>query len=195
MPLKSLFYAALIACTVLTTPLNADQNSHSYASMELTDRGLQVHGQDVLRSDSPITQDWLQKAFTGLSISKDQLWSEGEPYPVFVLLDKDEHLLTLTPDADTLFSMAIFSDRIMLPGKALAGKSRYKSIYQQSEPYCYPGEEELSGSVLCKAPDSQQIVLVFQPETPWAGPDGELPPEQVFSNWVLDHAIWLNRDI
>lgn len=194
MSLKSLSYAALIACTV-STPLNADQNSYSSVPMALTDQGLQIHGQDVLRSDSPINKNWLQKEFTGFSISQDQLWSEGDPYPVFVLHDKDEHLLTLTPDADTLFSMTIFSDRVVLPGKALAGKSRYKSIYQQSAPHCYPGEEELSGSVLCKAPDSQQIVLVFQPETPWAGPDGELPPEQVFSNWILDHAIWLNREI
>lgn len=53
---------------------------------------------------------------------------------------------------------------------------------------CSPGQEELSGKVICGASESPLITYVFSGR--WNGPDGQMPPSATLDHWALTRISW-----
>lgn len=54
---------------------------------------------------------------------------------------------------------------------------------------CSAGQEALSGNVICRAVQSDQVTYVFSGV--WNGPDGQLPPSHALDAWVITSISWL----
>ena len=53
---------------------------------------------------------------------------------------------------------------------------------------CHAGLEHRSGSVLCRAGETDRITYVFTGR--WSGPDGELPPATILQTWTISEILW-----
>jgi hypothetical protein len=147
-------------------------------------------GVGPLNATTPFNIHQITLAFDDYSVTEYTKFREGESSPVIRVSEGGTPLIIINPDTkgDNIFSIVINSNKI---GTTLGHQigSRYQDIYnyENKEP-CIPGVEELSGKVLCIAPKTPNIIYQFHGQ--WDGPDGEKPPTDILSTWVLQSIIW-----
>jgi hypothetical protein len=131
----------------------------------------------------------LRSLFAGAVVTEATDASEGELYPMLRIADGDRTLLEIR-SAD---GKAIYSVEIM-PGATVGNLGvRHGETYAQvfgagPRPACTPGLEEQSGQVICPAPATSHVSLMF--DGSWDGPDGELPPPEELQGWTVQRIVW-----
>ncbi len=53
---------------------------------------------------------------------------------------------------------------------------------------CWSGMEAQSGSVICKAAQTERVRYLFSGR--WNGPDGQIPPTSILSGWTIEKITW-----
>ena len=141
---------------------------------------------------TPFDADRLQRLFPGTSLIETQDFSEGESYPSLRVERDGVPLLELrSTDGASIHSVEILEAAAVARLPASHG-SLYEDLYTgKSAPSCDPGTEEESGLVICTAPFSGHIRLVF--DGVWHGPDGRLPPPETLRTWEVQRIVWLPR--
>jgi Protein of unknown function (DUF1131) len=138
---------------------------------------------------TPFSAAELRSLFAGAVVTEATDASEGELYPMLRIADGDRTLLEIR-SAD---GKAIYSVEIM-PGARVDNLGvRHGETYAQvfgAGPHaaCEPGVEEQSGQIICPAPATSHVSLVF--DGSWDGPDGELPPPEELQGWTVQRIVW-----
>ncbi|HHL19834.1 MAG TPA: DUF1131 family protein [Thiothrix sp.] len=151
---------------------------------------LSAAGIGPINASTPFNIHQITLAFDDYSVTQYTKFQQGEQTPVIRVSQNGTPLIIINPDTkgDNIFSVIVNSNKI---GNALGHelKSTYQDIYnyENREP-CMAGTEELSGKVLCIAPKTANIIYQFHGQ--WDGPDGEIPPTEILSEWVLESIIW-----
>lgn len=144
--------------------------------------------------NTPYELKTIQHLLPNLKIKKELSMTEGESFEVLVAYNQNKPLLTIVPNQQTLenkklLCISFISNGIKNSLNATIG-SRYADIYKDfATPRCIAGLEEMSGSVICRAPNAKNILYVFAGK--WPGPDGTIPPLAILKEWTIKQITWL----
>ena len=151
---------------------------------------LSVDGVGPINAQTPFNLHEINMAFQGLNVAEQTNYSEGEAYPVITVKQDVKELLTINPDTkhEKVFSVMVHDNLIgNRLGHAIGMK--FTEVYSPGQTEeCAAGAEELSGKVLCYAPNTGNILYLFSGS--WNGASGQVPPKDVLANWQLDAMIW-----
>jgi len=150
------------------------------------------HGLIGYWENTPFSADTLKAAFPDFDIIAATDGSEGQSWDVFHVTKGNIKFVQV--DSDFLGNVGKVSTSSPLVGIDTGHKvgMTFTAIFPDfSNPVCYPGLEELSGMVLCEAPDRTQIYYIFAGT--WDGPDGRIPPPEVMATWAIDSIFWTSR--
>lgn len=180
----------LVASTVFgVSGCDKDSASGTKAAVKPLEM-LSVDGVGPINAQTPFNLHEITTVFQGLNVAQQTNYTEGEEYPVITVSKDLKKLLIINPDAkhEKIFSVMVQDNLI---GNRLGHSlgMKFVDIYtygQNSE--CAAGAEELSGKVLCYAPDTGNILYLFGGA--WDGPDGAVPPKDVLADWTLEAMIW-----
>jgi len=183
----------VLLITVLMTMIgcNTDEQQKNKATpsveKEIT---LSAAGVGPLNVSTPFNIHQITLAFDNYSVTEYTKFQQGEQTPVIRVSENGTPLIIINPDTkgDSIFSIMVNSKQI---GNTLGHEigNLYQAVYnhENREP-CMAGAEEFSGKVLCIAPKTANIIYQFRGQ--WDGPDGEIPPTEILSEWVLESIIW-----
>ena len=133
-------------------------------------------------ADTPFDPDELRKLFPGETVTETTSSSEGEAYPILLIGSPKSPRLTVIPTVASSISGVIIH-----AGPPIG--TRFSDLHNDDAATdCEPGMEEDSGFVFCRKVDSDQVHYRFSGD--YQGPDGELPPVAVLSDWVVDQVLW-----
>jgi hypothetical protein len=136
------------------------------------------------------TLEELSNALPCFRIEEKSGSSEGVSFPYFSASRDGVTQLSIYPKADgvTLQSVVISGKLVVNTLNHPIG-SLFKQVYTSGDSsLCQPGLEELSGKVICPAPEDRNIVYVFSGF--WHGPDGDIPPTDILNMWELTLISW-----
>jgi hypothetical protein len=149
-----------------------------------------LDGLKRLPADEPVTEAALLEALTGLDVTRERTYTEGEPLTLFRVRRDGHSLLDIIPATGGGLYAVIVRDAALARnmGHELgASYRRWAPVHRNVT--CEPGAEEFSGSVLCAQRRQPGLLLRFDGE--WQGPDGRVPPADVLAGWTLSELIWL----
>jgi hypothetical protein len=138
---------------------------------------------------TPFSAAKLRSLFPAATVTEGSGATEGEPYPLLRVADDRGVLLEVTSaDGRTIHAIEIMAG-VRVENLDVRPGDTYAQVFGEGPgPACVPGLEERSGEVICPAPSSSHVTLVFDGD--WAGPDGQLPPPDVLQDWTVAHVIW-----
>ncbi len=158
---------------------------------------LQNSGWGEVGVDTPFNRDRIQALFPNYRVESSQISREGMPQPVIEVYDDSILVARMDPqDANNpnlgILRITIYDESIEGPGGVTIGTS-YNQTPGSSRFDCFPGEEYLTGYVICRSPDANRIQYIYGPiQRESRRPMMELPPENVLGNARLDRLDWLN---
>lgn len=180
----------MASTSLLVGCLGGDKQSYADVNQEQVLHMLSVDGVGPINANTPFNLKMLNEAFQGLNVTQETRFAEGDPYQMITVRQRAKLLLSINADHDQtgIFSVVVEDNAI---GNRLGHRigTKFVDIYtfgQMQE--CAPGAEEWSGKVLCYAPDTGNILYLF--EGAWDGPDGKLPPMDVLADWTMAAMVW-----
>lgn len=186
---------ALLLVTTLTTMLacNSDEQRNTSIQSVSVNKKIIISAAGVgpINAAIPFNIHQITLAFDEYSVTEYTKFKRGEETPVIRISENGTPLIIVNPDTkgDNIFSVIINSKKV---GNALGHEigNRYQDIYnyENKEPCMSGTDNELSGKVLCIAPKTENIIYQFSGQ--WDGPDGEVPPIEILSEWKLESIIW-----
>ncbi len=153
----------------------------------LTDKGI-----GKLTAETPFDVKAVKSALPGLDVKPSSDKTEGESFETMIVSKNGETLLTLLPTkegARKVICIAYKSSKLTNAFGVKKGDT-YADIYKNGvKGQCLPGLEEMSGQVICKAPNAENIYYVFEGKSDSV--DGEVPPLGIVQNYKVVQVIWL----
>ncbi|WP_020561068.1 DUF1131 family protein [Thiofilum flexile] len=151
---------------------------------------LSQDGVGPINAATPFNLRLIGDAFQGLNVTEETHFIEGDKYPVITIKQRSKPLLTINPDHEQhkVFSVMVHDNYI---GNRLAHKigTKFVDIYPADKvEECVAGMDELAGKVLCRAPNSANILYLFNGK--WEGASNTVPPLPVLANWQIESFIW-----
>lgn len=143
-----------------------------------------------ITAETPFTVEAIGEAFPHREVAEEKRSTEGEVYSVIAVREDERILLTVNPKHGKVDSIIVTSDKVNNTLGHTIG-SRFTAVYEGEATPCSPGQEELSGRVLCPAPVASNMTYIFEGE--WHGPDGMLPPSEVLDQWHLSQVVWTSN--
>jgi Protein of unknown function (DUF1131) len=182
---RAILAAALLALASPASP-RTDPGAAGGIEIALSPAGDRL---GPITARTPFGAAELRSLFAGAVVTEATDASEGEPYPMLRVADGNRTLLEIrSADGNAIYSVEI------MPGAPIDNLGvRHGETYAQvfgagPRPVCAPGLEEQSGQVICPAPATDHLSLVF--DGAWDGPDGELPPPEELRTWTVERVIW-----
>ncbi len=147
-------------------------------------------GIDGYPPGSPFDIELVREALPGFEVIEARDGSEGDEWTVFHVLEHGEVLLQVDPDPmRTRLGGIRTSSQSVVTDTGHGVGSEFSWIFAEFQPTgCEPGIEEMSGYVVCPAPETESFYYVFQGS--WNGPDGELPPLDELGSWKVKTVMW-----
>lgn len=157
---------------------------------------LKEEGIATMNQYTPFDQQAIQKLFPNLTVKKAINSSEGERFKVIVVYQSKKPLLTIAPVTNNKAHSKVLCASFLTNSikNSLGAKigSDFASIYiNPFQAKCIPGMEEMSGLVICLAPNAGNIYYTFTGH--WNGPNGTLPPITILKNWTVKQITWLSN--
>jgi hypothetical protein len=142
-----------------------------------------------ITAGTPFSAAALQTLFPAATVREATGHTEGEAYPLLEVIEDQAVLLELrSADGSRVHSVEILA-AARVGNLGVRHGATYAEVFGgEPRPNCVPGIEEQSGQVVCRAPSSGHVSLVFGGG--WVGPDGELPPPEVLRDWTVERVIW-----
>lgn len=160
------------------------------SDMEVRETGI-----GPVTAQTPFEREIVQQLFPELLVQDGVGSSEGEQYPTITVSDKDGELFEILPDSTELNTIhhigRIFvkSDHL-LNGLGHKIGQTHQQVFGDAKPECRAQGEELSGTALCHAPQSNHIFYIFRFDESRRKGDG-LPPVAVLRKSVLEGVVWV----
>lgn len=127
-------------------------------------------------------------AFPNYSVEEVLNYHLGSPYPVIRVSKGVKTLLVINPDKSQakVFSIIIEDNLISNTLGHPLGTS-FKDIYKYGQTEdCQLGAEDMAGKALCYAPNTPNILYVFNGK----GASSNMPTAEILQGWSLESIIW-----
>lgn len=154
--------------------------------LNLSEKGL-----GPITGQTPFNRATVQRLLPNWKVADGQGSTEGEPFPLLNISDREGLLATINADSGTgsIFSIIVWSNRVKNALGPVIGM-RYSAIYPLGFPAsCQAGAEEYGDKVFCLAPKSQHIHFVFKSSTDTSS-YGRVPPESDLRSWTIQQIYW-----
>ena len=151
---------------------------------------LSADGVGPLNADTPFNLVRIGEAFQDYNVAEETHFLKGEKYPVITVKQKVTPLLSINPNykQEGIFSVVAHDNLI---GNKLGHRigDKYSTVYSYGKTEeCGPGMEEWAGKVMCYAPQTGNILYLF--EGSWDGDENTVPPPDVMADWQLGAIVW-----
>ncbi|PIE00236.1 MAG: hypothetical protein CSA79_04740 [Thiothrix nivea] len=152
---------------------------------------LSADGVGPLNAETPFNLVQIGDAFQNYNVAQETHLRDAGQYPVITVRQRDELLLSINADykEQRVFSIIVHDNRV---GNELGHRlgDRFNEIYAYGKTEeCAPGLEEWAGKVMCYAPQTKNILYLFDNEA-GQGADGEVPTHDVLADWELAAIVW-----
>lgn len=187
---RSLGISLCLAMSALLTACSDEPNANAREHIEIPLHFLSGDGVGPINTSTPFNLKLLGEAFQNYNVTQETNFKEGDAYPVITVKQRTKPILSINPDTEQkkIFSVVVHDNHI---GNRLTHRigTRFADIYPfDKREKCASGMEEWSGKVLCYAPETGNILYLF--EGKWDGPDSEVPPDTILADWKLNAMIW-----
>jgi len=182
---------ALIALSALLSACSNDDDKKSVVPTDtVSDIVLSADGVGPLNASTSFNMHQMTVAFSDYSVEEMVNFQQSVPYPVVRISKNGNTLITVNPDASrqNIYSIVIEDNKVKNSLGHHLG-SAYNSVYAYGQTQkCQAGIEDMAGKVLCYAPNTPNILYVFNGK--WDGADGKMPPADLLQDWILESIVW-----
>ncbi len=182
----SLFFTiGLTACD------NDDPQKNTITTPEDKSIILSADGIGPINATTSFNMHQMTLAFSEYSVVEEVNFLEGNPFPAIRISEGVKTIMNIIPDAaqKNIFSV-IIEDNIIQNSLGHHLGTLYNKVYTYGQDeQCQAGSADMSGKVLCYAPNTPNILYVFNGK--WDNPaTGRVPPADVLQGWALESIIW-----
>jgi len=146
-----------------------------------------LEGAGGVRSTTPFTQGSIEVSFPGLMVRAASAMSEGEPYPVFHVMEPGLPptsrglVFTVWPDWDKGHVSEVMTRNPAVAGPAgtRIGETRLGDLPDSLGASCVPGELEAGDAIVCSVAEEGRVTFrwIFGPPEGLSGPLSAAPGE------------------
>ncbi len=152
---------------------------------------LSADGVGPINATTSFNMHQMTLAFSDFSVVEEVNFQEGNPFPAIRISKGVKTILNIIPDAahKNIYSV-IIEDNIIQNSLGHHLGELYNKIYAYGKnEQCQAGFSDMSGKVLCYAPNTPNILYVFNGK--WDNPvTGKIPPADILQGWSLESIIW-----
>jgi hypothetical protein len=154
--------------------------------------GISITEQGVgpLNTTTPFDIARIAVLFPRLSVVAGVASTEGVEFPTIRIMDGQTQLFLVAPGEDrkTIGSIVVTNERILHDGRQKIGLA-YSELYGAAiSNQCFPGKEEDSGKIICRASSSSRVRFVFSGVSD--RPDGSLPSINALRTMRVIEMFW-----
>jgi len=118
--------------------------------------------------------------------------SEGQTWDILTVKQGQTELLQIDSDfLGNVGKVSTSSSQVGVDTRHRVGMTFSEVFQDGTDVACYPGVEELTGEVICAAPDRKQLFYVFSGS--WDGPDTRIPPQNELAAWRISSIFWTSK--
>ncbi|GAA0418581.1 hypothetical protein GCM10009133_28690 [Cocleimonas flava] len=187
----SVFLFTLILSLGLTACDNDDAKQDTTAAVEDKTIILSADGIGPINATTSFNMHQMTLAFSDYSVVEEVNFQDGNPFPAIRISEGVKTILNIIPDAahKNIYSV-IIEDNIIQNSLGHHLGTLYNKVYTYGQnEQCQAGYSDMSGKVLCYAPNTPNILYVFNGK--WDNPvTGKIPPADVLQGWSLESIIW-----
>jgi len=152
---------------------------------------LSADGIGPINATTSFNMHQMTLAFSDYSVVEEVNFLEGNPFPAIRISEGVKTIMNIIPDAahKNIYSV-IIEDNIIQNSLGHHLGTLYNKIYTYGQnEQCQAGFSDMSGKVLCYAPNTPNILYVFNGR--WDNPvTGKIPPADILQGWALEEIIW-----
>lgn len=139
--------------------------------------------------DTPYDRDLLQALLPDWEVREDLDWIEGEPFAQIRVQRDGNRVLKVIPDEEGRIVGITSESTLVATHDGIRVGERFDRIYGPVLPReCEPGIEEHDGMLLCFAPGSRRVSLLFRGG--FAIIDGQIPDSVRMGDWRVVQLWW-----
>ncbi len=187
----SIIMLILILSIGLTACDNDDAKEDTSTTQEDKAIILSADGIGPINATTSFNMHQMTLAFSDYSVVEEVNFLEGNPFPAIRISEGVKTILNIIPDAahKNIYSV-IIEDNIIQNSLGHHLGTFYNKIYTYGQnEQCQAGFSDMSGKVLCYAPNTPNILYVFNGK--WDNPvTGKIPPADILQGWALEAIIW-----
>ncbi|WP_299876284.1 DUF1131 family protein [uncultured Cocleimonas sp.] len=187
----TVFLFTLILSLGLTACDNDDAIKDTTAAVEDKTIILSADGIGPINATTSFNMHQMTLAFSDYSVVEEVNFQDGNPFPAIRISEGVKTILNIIPDAahKNIYSV-IIEDNIIQNSLGHHLGTLYNKVYTYGQnEQCQAGYSDMSGKVLCYAPNTPNILYVFNGK--WDNPvTGKIPPADVLQGWSLESIIW-----
>ncbi len=176
---------ALGGCSTLSAVNWSAANPWNWfgSSTEVSEQGV-----GALTSTTALDENAINEALDGdYRLRSGMKTAGGTIVRYFEALDGDKVALVINGESGTVSRIEVLDASIETADGVKIG-TPFSDVFGKAFGHCVSATGDDSGSVLCKAKDSEHISYLFSGE--WRGPQGLMPPDDTLKNWTLSKIIW-----
>jgi len=181
----------LIVSIGLTACDNDDAKEVTTTAPENKTIILSADGIGPINATTSFNMHQMTLAFSDYSVVEEVNFQDGNPFPAIRISEGVKTILNIIPDAahKNIYSV-IIEDNIIQNSLGHHLGTLYNKVYTYGQnEQCQAGYSDMSGKVLCYAPNTPNILYVFNGK--WDNPvTGKIPPADVLQGWSLESIIW-----
>jgi len=152
---------------------------------------LSEDGIGPIQANTTFNMHKMTLAFNQYSVVQELNFANQNSSPIIRISEGVNTIMSIIPDAshEKIYSV-IVEDNIVKNGLGHPLGTTYSKIYNygQNEQCQFGTEEDMSGKVICYAPQYPNILYVFNDNTPDIL--SAIPPADVLQGWALESIIW-----
>ena len=187
----SVILLTLILSIGLTACDNDDAKEDTSVPAEDKTIILSADGIGPINATTSFNMHQMTLAFSDYSVVEEVNFLEGNPFPAIRISEGVKTIMNIIPDAahKNIYSV-IIEDNIIQNSLGHHLGTTYNKIYTYGQnEQCQAGFSDMSGKVLCYAPNTPNILYVFNGR--WDNPvTGKTPPADILQGWALEEIIW-----
>ena len=191
----NLWLGALVVITSLTAcsdEITSTSVEETKATSEVSNRpSVSDLGVGTITATTPFNIHDITVMYPNYSVVEELNFQEGEQYPIISVSKGANTLFTVNPTLDlkSIYSIVVEDNQINNSLSHRLGTLFSDIFIEDNKVFnCQAGTEQMSGKVLCLAPNATK--LLYQFSGTWSGPDTQLPPPEVLRSWALETIIW-----
>ena len=153
---------------------------------------LTEHGLFGYWEESAFSIDSMRALLPAFEVVAGTGGSEGQTWDILTVKKGQAELLQIDSDfLGNVGKVSTSSSQVGVDTRHRVGMTFSEVFLDRPDVACYPGVEELTGEVICAAPDRNQLFYVFSGSRD--GPDTRIPPQNELATWRISSIFWTSK--